>query len=201
MNRMLRLGLLLIVVGVASTGSASGQQANGMGLRFGVGTDINGGLAYGGEVNYTKALGSNAVEMALGVFGGSFDETTEEEINTYFETTDILVVAALANYLLQYSLDSAGPYFVFGAGIGVISVDWEESSPGDTSLGTPLPGGGSKQSADGTSAGTILNFGIGYRFSERVDLRGQIPTIFVFSAPGDATSVVPTFEVTVGFRF
>ena len=68
-------------------------------------------------------------------------------------------------------------------------------------LGTPLPGGGSMQSDDGTSAGVILNFGIGHRFSEQLDVRGQIPTFFVSNAPGDATSVVPTFELTLGYRF
>ncbi|MEE9271536.1 MAG: outer membrane beta-barrel protein [Candidatus Krumholzibacteria bacterium] len=200
MKRLLQFGLLVACLGFVVTQSAYGQQVDGAGLRVGIGTDITGGIAYGGELNYTRALGINAVELSLVVFGGSFDETTVE-FHTYEETTDVLVVAALANYLIQYSMDKPGPYFVVGAGVGAFSIDWEERSATDTSLGTPLPGGGSMQSDDGTSAGVILNFGIGHRFSEQLDVRGQIPTFFVSNAPGDATSVVPTFELTLGYRF
>ena len=183
------------------TQSAYGQQVDGAGLRVGIGTDITGGIAYGGELNYTRALGINAMELSLAVFGGCFDETSEEGNNLYEETTDILVVAALANYLISYSMDKPGPYFVVGAGVGAFSVDWEERSATDTSLGPLLPGGGSMQSDDGTSAGVILNFGIGHRFSEQLDVRGQIPTFFISSAPGEATAVAPTFELTLGYRF
>jgi hypothetical protein len=197
---MLQFGLLVACLGLVVSQPAYGQQADGAGLRVGVGVDISGSPAFGAEINYTRALGINAVELALGVFGGSFEETTEE-FHTYEEKTDVLVVGALANYLFQYSMDKPGPYFVFGAGVGAISVEWEERSATDVSLGTPLPGGGSMQAEDATGAGTILNFGIGHRFSEQLDIRGQIPTFFVFSAPGDATSVVPTVELTLGYRF
>ena len=176
-------------------------KADGVGLRLGVGTDVSGGLAYGVELTYTKGLGGSSFELSLGGFGGRFNETTVEAIHTYEEQTDILVIAVLANYLLLYSPQKSGAYFVAGVGVGAIFVEWEERSLTDTSLGTPLPGGGSMQSEDGSSAGSIVNLGVGFRFSQTFDIRGQVPTFFIFSAPGEASSVVPTFTVSLGFRF
>ncbi|MFQ5510314.1 MAG: outer membrane beta-barrel protein [Candidatus Krumholzibacteriia bacterium] len=201
MKRLMRCGSIVMCLVFAVGGTAYAQLADGVGLRGGIGTDISGGLAFGAEINYTRALGFNGVELSLAFFGGSFDESTNEGIHTYDETTDIFVVGAIANYLFLYSLEKPGPYFVAGVGVGAISVDWEERSLTDTSLGTALPGGGSMQAEDATSGGTIVNFGIGHRFTEQLDVRAQIPTFFVFSAPGEATAVVPTFTATVGYRF
>jgi hypothetical protein len=189
----------MLVIGLAV--SAYAQDPGSVGLRGGIGTDITGGIAYGGEINYTLPLAANAFELGLGIYGGSFDEETEEGIHVYEETTDIFVVAALANYLFRYSMDTPGPYFVAGVGFGGISVEWEERSSTDTSLGTPLPGGGSMQAEDGTSGGVILNLGIGQRITENFDLRAQVPTFFIPGAPGDATNVAPTFTLTAGIRF
>jgi len=178
------------------------EEKNGAGLRLGIGTDITGGIAYGGEINYNLVRPNGAAfEMALMIFGGSFEETTEEAINTYVENTDVFAVAAVGNYLFNYAMEKSGPYFVAGVGVGAFSVDWEESSTTDTSLGTPLPGGGSKQDESGTAGGMILNFGIGGRFSEKFDLRFSVPTFFLFGTPGEAAGVVPTFTLTAGLRF
>lgn len=201
MRQMAQFCLLLACVSITGVGTASAQDSDGLGLRVGVGTDINLGVAFGAEINYTRLLGDNALQLGLAGFGGKFEEDSEEGCCSYHEETTIFVVGALANYLLSYSLARSGPYFVVGVGAGAISVEWEERSPDDTSLGPPLPGGGSMQSEDGTSAGAIVNFGIGQRFSERLDIRAQVPTFFVSSAPGDATAVVPTFTITLGYRF
>jgi hypothetical protein len=201
MLRLKSFGSLLVCLCIIAGGDAYGQPLQGVGVRAGIGTDIHLGIAYGAEVNYTKEINFNALELGLAFFGGSFDEETDEGIHTYNEETTIFVVAALANYLFMYSLEKPGPYFVAGVGVGAISVEWEERSSTDTSLGPLLPGGGSMQSEEGSSAGTIVNFGIGHRFSENLDVRGQVPTLFIPSAPGDATSVVPTFTLTVGYRF
>ena len=108
MKRFARLGLVVVCIAVVFAGTAGGQIADGVGLRAGIGTDITGGIAYGVELNYTRGLGLNAVELAAVFFGGSFEEDSEEGIHTYFEETDIVVVAALANYLFSYSLDKPG---------------------------------------------------------------------------------------------
>ena len=82
-----------------------------------------------------------------------------------------------------------------------INVEWEESSDSDTSLGTPLPGGGSMQSADGTVGGSVLNVGIGNSFSKAFDIRFEVPVIVTFSETGEASTVIPTFIATLGYRF
>jgi hypothetical protein len=170
-------------------------------LRAGIGTDIGGGIAFGGQIGYILFQQMHAWELGLGIFGGSYDETSDNGFNTYNETTDLLVIGALGSYLVRYSLDAPGPYFVLGAGVGVVSVSWEESSDTDTSLGTPLPGGGSMQSEDGSVAGLMLNLGIGHRFNRQFDLRAAVPTFFIGGSDERDGKVIPTFTITAGLNF
>jgi hypothetical protein len=176
------------------------NESGSIGIRAGIGTDINLGLVYGGGINYLINLNQNAVEIGLVVFGGNSEETTED-YNTYTETTDVLVYGVLANYLFGYELKKSAVFGVVGFGFSAISVEWEESSPDDESLGTPLPGGGSKQSEDATAAGSILNLGFGIAFDGGFDIRVEAPIIFIFDAPGNASSIVPTFMATLGYHF
>jgi len=168
-------------------------------IRFGIGTDIEGGLAIGGQIGYILFKDVNAIELGLGVFGGSYEETSNNGYNDYTETTDLLVIGALANYLFLY--EKPGPYFVLGGGVGVVSVSWEETSDTDTSLGTPLPGGGSMQSEDGSAAGLLLNFGIGHRFNHKFDLRASVPTFFIGASDERDGKVIPTITITAGLNF
>jgi hypothetical protein len=193
MNRLLTLFLLLI--GISHNAFAS----EGLGLRVGAGTDITGGIAYGLGINYLTEFDSQPVELGIVLYSGNFEEETEE-FHTYKETTDVFVFGALANFLFRYNPQKPGVYYVAGIGIGAISVDWEEKSATDTSLGTPLANGGSKQSADGSAAGSILNFGIGTTFSGGFDLRLEIPIIISFDSPGESSSVVPTLTLSAGLR-
>ena len=171
-----------------------------IGIRAGIGTDINLGLAYGGGINYLLDLNDNAVEIGIVIFGGHSEETTVE-FNTYNEKTDVLVFGVLSNYLFGYKLKKPGLFGVIGLGFAAISVEWEESSPNDISLGTPLPGGGSKQSVDATGAGSVFNLGFGIAFKGSFDVRVEVPVIFIFDAPGDAAAIVPTFMLTAGYHF
>jgi hypothetical protein len=146
----------------------SGPNKGRFGIRGGVGTDISGGLVFGGSLNYLLPTYSNPFEIGLVVFGGSFEETTEE-FHTYVEKTDILVIGLSGNYLINYNQSSQGLFFLVGTGLAFIDVTWEESSDTDESLGPPLPGGGSIQSDEGSSFGFIFDLGIGYKFSNNVD--------------------------------
>jgi hypothetical protein len=171
------------------------------GIRGGIGTDISGGLVYGGNFNYLFPTVPSPFEVGVVVFGGSFEETTSEEINTYVEKTNILVIGVLGNYLVNYNRFASGVFFLVGSGFGFIDVAWEESSDTDESLGNPLPGGGSVQSDEGSAFGFIFNAGLGYKFSNSGDIRLEIPVFIITSAPSDASSVIPTFTLTIGFRF
>jgi len=185
----------------AGTADAQNEKPGAVGVRLGIGTDITGGIAYGVQLNYTLFQLPNAVEMGLAVFGGNFEEESDNGSNVYNEETKILVVGAMVNYLFRYSRETSGVYFLAGAGAGAISVEWEERSDTDTSLGTPLPGGGSMQSEEGTTGGLILNFGLGYRFTDNFDLRGQIPVFFISGGDERDGKVVPLISVTAGLNF
>lgn len=191
---------VLFVVGLVS---AHAQTAPRVGVRAGIGTDVTGGIAYGLGVNYLLTFESNpnnSLELGVVFFGGSFEETSEE-YHTYVENTDVVVFGVLANYLIGYQPGKAGFFFIAGAGLASIGVEWEERSETDISLGTPLPGGGSMQSADGTSGGSVVNLGVGKTFKGGLDVRLEIPVILAFSSPGEAASVVPTAILTAGIRF
>jgi len=107
----------------------------------------------------------------------------------------------MANYLIGYQLDQPRTFFIVGIGLASVNVEWEERSPDDISLGTPLPGGGSMHSADGSAAGTVFNLGVGQLFKSGFDVRLELPVILAFSAPGEAATVIPTLIVSAGIRF
>jgi hypothetical protein len=174
---------------------------SGVGIRAGVGTDISGGIAYGGGVNYIMSKdGAGAWELGLVAYGGSFTETTTEYF-TYEETTDVFAFGVMINRLLKYAPGERGAFVVLGAGAGAISVSWEEKSTGDITLGTPLPGGGSMQSAEGTGGGLMVNLGVGYAFGGPFDMRLEAPILYNFDAPGNSSSVIPALTLTAGLRF
>ena len=167
------------------------------GIRAGGGTDIDLGLGYGAGFSYI--LPYSSLELTAVYFGHSSEETTEE-FHTYTEKTDLSVFGIMGNYLIGYHHNMKGFYGIVGFGFSAVSVDWEESSPTDISLGTPLPGGGSKQSASGANAGSILNAGFGISFGQ-LNLRAEFPVLIAFAAPGDASAVAPTFIATLGYFF
>lgn len=186
-----------------SASAAQSQTPPKIGIRAGLGTDISGGIAYGGGVNYLISFPSASLELGVILFGGSFEESTEEGIHIYDEKTDVFLFGVMANYLFNYSPNLPGTYFVAGFGLAAVEIEWEESSATDGSLGTPLPGSvsGSMQAEDGSVGGSVFNLGVGRTFTGGLDVRAEIPVILTFSAPGDATSVIPTFTVTAGLRF
>ena len=199
------LALILVMVLSVSTVSIAqvdpSMESAKIGIRAGVGTDISGGLAYGIGGNYLIDLQSNALELGILFFSGSFEEESTEGIHIYKEKTDTFVFGMMANYLINYSPGKPRLFFVAGIGLGSINVEWEERSPTDESLGALLPGGGSIQSEEGSTGGTVFNLGIGRTFKSALDIRVELPVIVTFAPPGGAASVVPTFIITAGYRF
>jgi hypothetical protein len=173
-------------------------QTSRVGLRGGLGTDINLGLGFGLGGNIL--LAGNPVELGAYLFKNHSSETSYEYDNEYNETTDILVFALLSNYLINYVPGKTGSFFTAGAGAGIIMVDWEEKSPDDTSLGEPW-NGGSMQSAEGSAAGFIFSFGWGMAFSETMDFRLEAPIFVITDAPGETSAIAPTFIATLGIGF
>jgi len=192
-------GIVLLVAPLV--GSAASFDSTRIGLRGGLGTDIGGSIAYGIGANYMLDINNSPLELGLLVFGGRFTETTERSIHTYNEVNNLLLFAIMANYLVNYLPEKSSTFFLAGVGLASVSVDWEESSPTDTSLGTPLAGGGSKQSEEGSGGGAVFNIGVGRTFSNALDARLEVPVIVTFSGPEKASSVIPTVMLTLGYRF
>jgi len=197
--RLFTLALICLVM--AGTAVAQEVKPGTIGVRAGIGTDISGGIAYGIQLGYTMNQLPNGLEMGLALFGGKFEEDSNNGFNDYHEETTVFVIGAMVNYLFRWGIEMKGPYFLAGVGVGAVSVEWTESSPTDTSLGPPLPGGGSSQSEEGTTGGLILNFGIGGRFNEKFDLRFQVPTMFIGGGDERDGAVVPMFMLTAGLQF
>ena len=172
-----------------------------IGLRAGLGTDISGGLAIGANGNYQVDLGGIITELGVSLYYANNTANSTNGVNNYTEKTTLFVFGGLANFLFNYFPSTGGLFFVAGAGLAGMNVEWTEESPTDTSLGTLLPGGGSKQSTESFAGGSVLNLGVGYLFGNGFDLRLEVPTILVFGAPGKAANVVPTFTLTAGVRF
>lgn len=193
-KRWLMIGVLLAV---GFSASAEGL-ADGLGFRGGVGADITfSGVAVGAGVN---KLFLDQFEGGLVFYYGSFQETSSNGVNTYLDKTQVIALAAQVNYLYGYNRDRGGFYLLAGVGIAYLGINWEESSPTDTSLGTPLPGGGSKQTFEGSVGGTILALGAGYAIAGGLDVRLEVPIVIAFSSAGGASTIIPLFTLTAGYR-
>ncbi len=190
------VSLILLIV----PSSTFAFETERIGIRGGIGTDINLGMAYGLGANFLLA-GNSPVELGALVFSSHSREETTIGSHEYIESTDILVIGITGNYLIGYMPAKSSTFFVAGSGLGIINVNWEEKSYTDESLGEYLDGGGSKMSSDGTAAGLILNLGVGKSFSEAFDMRFEIPIIIITDTPGDASSIAPTFTLTAGIAF
>jgi hypothetical protein len=191
---------VVIALVLASALSAGAESfSDGLGIRGGIGTDITfGGVAGGAGIN---KLFDRELEIGLVFYYGSFEETDEEAVNTYVDTTKVTAFAALLNYLYGYHRDEGGFFFLAGVGLAYLGVSWEERSDTDPTLGTLLPGGGSKQTFDGSVGGLLTNLGVGYAFAGGVDVRLEVPIVIAFGDTGGASSVIPLFTLTGGYRF
>jgi hypothetical protein len=86
-----------------------------------------------------------------------------------------------------------------GLGLGPIDVDWRTDSPTDTSLGSPLAGGGSFRSEGRILVGSMGNAGIGMRVHRYVDVRAQGLLLIVPSTDArEDMKIVNTLTLTVG---
>ena len=173
-----------------------------IGVRGGLGTDPNLGLAFGGGVNYMlENVGDSPLELGAVLYYSHSSETSNNGFNDYHETTNITVFGMLANYLMGYKFGKPGRFLMAGFGIGVVNLNWEEWSPTDESLGELLPGGGSRHDREGSGAGSVFNLGGGMAFSNGADIRFEVPVIVAFDPPEDASGVAFAFTLTAGMRF
>lgn len=173
-----------------------------LGVHGGVGTDINLGLGLGVKVSAIPFQYRNQpLEIGVEVFYSNTTEITDEGLHSYEENTQLLVIGLLGNLLYRYNKEKPGVFYILGLGVAGVSVEWEEKSETDSSLGTPYGSSGSMQSADGTTGGSILNVGVGYHLGNGFEVRLELPVFVVFTAPGQASAVAPNLTLMAGYRF
>ena len=85
MKKIYILLCLFLLIGTSyaqteSTSDSETDQTGTFGIRAGIGTDINLGIAYGAGFNYR--LKKN-MELGLVFFGGKFSETSDNGFNVY----------------------------------------------------------------------------------------------------------------------
>lgn len=201
MRYAIRSLIALTLLLVASATFAAGGEG-GWGIRGGLGTDIDLGLAVGLGGSYVLPLESQPFSLEFGAdfLYSSTDETTTTRFR-YDETTEMDIFGVRANMLFKYARSRPSWYYIAGVGAAAVSVDWEETSPDDSSLGTPYGNGGSMQSESGSAAGGVINLGVGRNFGRGFDTRLEMPMLVLFSDVGDAATFVPTVLVTATYRF
>ena len=196
------VALLLIV----PTLSQAQSGRSGIGIRASIGTDIELGLGFGAGVNYMWSPSFSGPRFE---FGGDFfyhhSKVTEDEVRGTFtehdvEETQLLLFTVRANGIFNYVPQKGSVFFIAGVGFVVASIEWEE----DETYTSSQPGVSQSPNlneVEGTSAGNVVNLGIGYVFKGGIELRLETPMLFFYSVPGSAASFVPTATFSIGYRF
>ena len=193
----MRLRVLRVVIGVllaVGLAPAAGAQAGGGAIlvRAGVGLDvIDLGLAGGIGAGYRFPVGPGTAEALVDVYYSPYRETYTEGSNTFDYSTTLIIVGVRANWLFNYPRESRGLYEVVGTGFFVGSYSWENYN-----ITTDYTEGN-----DYVASGTILNLGLGYAFSRRVEVRAEVPVLVFFGAYGTASAVAIPITASVLVRF
>ncbi len=180
--------------------NASSPFKGRIGIRGGIGTDTAGGLVGCGSLSYLVPTYPNPLEIGFLVLSASIEKKTDNS-HTYVARTDILASGLYINYLYNYRYSPKGLFLVLGTGLVFVDIMWEKSSDTDTSLGKLLPDGGSTQSDEGGRMGILFQFGLGYKFSNSVNMRLEVPVFYINDPPGDASSIATIFVLSLDVRF
>lgn len=166
--------------------------SGGFGISGHVGTDISGGLGFGGGVFYVliPGGGSSGYEFALDYFFHEYDEQ-ESDVKNY---TDLNIFALRANWLWNYQRGQSGVYFVTGVGFVFATLDYSiEYNPA-------VYGYSLTESYDYSSVGNIINLGVGWTSASGFGLRFETPMLLFYDS-GQSSSFVPTFTLAAQFVF
>ena len=204
MRPILIASVALLLIVPALSHAQSGR--SGVGIRASIGTDIELGLGFGVGVNYMWAPSYSGPRFE---FGGDFfyhhSKVTEDEVRGVFtehdvEETRLLLFTVRANGIFNYVPQRGSVFFIAGVGFVVASIEWEE----DETYTSSQPGvsqSPNHNEVEGTSAGNVVNLGIGYVFKGGIELRLEAPMLFFYSVPGSAASFVPTDTFSIGYGF
>lgn len=181
--------------------SASSAPAQTFAVRGGVGTDIQLGIGFGGGAAYVWNPGQNSPAFEFGAdvyYHNSTDSYTDQRGNVTVsgeDKTTLTVFAVRANTLFNYHPARKSVYFILGFGFVVASLQWEENE------NAPNWNAPYHDEAEGTSAGNIINLGIGVPLASNFDVRLETPLLLFYSAAGKSSTFAPTATIGLTYRF
>jgi len=171
------------------------------GIRAGIGTDVQLGLGIGIGASYAWFPKTTGMGLEIGAdlfYHKSKEEDSDEDYYaTYDEETELTIFAVRANGLFNYYPSEGRAFFIAGFGFLAASVYWEETQKPKDQPGTSRP----YDDAEGTSAGNIVNLGVGYAFKNGLEFRVETPLLYFYNTSGGASSFAPTITATIQYRF
>jgi hypothetical protein len=132
----------------------------------------------------------------LDVFLHESDDHYDESGGTRTEAVELLIIAARFNWLWNYSFEQNSVFFITGVGFVYAGLNWKLINDTGNSPGT----GTLLEDEDYSTAGNLINLGAGWSSSSGVGVRLEAPMLFFYSS-GNASSFVPSFTLSVMFRF
>lgn len=170
-------------------------------VRGGVGTDLNLGFGVGVGAAYIWNAAGSGPSYEFGAdfyYHHSTDSYTDQRGNvtvTGEDKTTLTVFGVRANALFNYNPSRKSVYFIAGVGFVVANLQWEETES------APNWNAPYHDEVDGTSAGTIINIGIGVPLTTKLDVRLETPMLIFFSAAGNSATFAPTATIGLTYRF
>jgi len=173
------------------TGMAHAEDApSEMTLKYGIGTDINLGIALGIGLNLDMKFGDSEIQAGPIFY---YNRWTWEGVdgsasNYYEEQANTMVIGGLINSTLPSNDPTLS--ILYGYGVAFVRYNYQQTSPDDSSIG-PLINGEYVQDDTYTGVGVVTNFGINKRFSDTLELQFEMPVIIT------PTSFAPAFTVSL----
>jgi hypothetical protein len=176
---------------------AMGPSMGAFGLKGHMGTDVTGGLGFGGGALFLLNSGSNAAyEFGVDVFLHEADDHYDESGGTRTEAVELFIIAARFNWLWNYSFEQSSVFFVAGVGFVYAGLNWKLINETGNTPGT----GTLLEDEDYSTAGNLFNLGAGWSSASGFGIRLETPMLFFYSS-GNASSFVPTFTLSLMYRF
>jgi hypothetical protein len=202
----LTAGVLIMMLGCSRDllcqGNAGRPYEGGtFSVRGGVGTDINLGLGFGAGAAYVwNAFGGGTTfELGADVYYHHLTDSYTDQRGSVTvkgeDKTTLIVFGVRANALFNYGPSRRRVYFIAGFGFVVASLRWEETE------NAPNWTAPYRDEVKGTTAGSIVNIGIGIPLLTNLDIRVETPLLILYSSAGKSAAFVPTATIGMTFRF
>ena len=152
------------------------------------------GFAFGVGGGYRFPTGMGTSEVIVDIYWSPpFEEDWTEGSTEGWETNELLIISARANWLFRYTPGMSGFFPVVGAGF-FAGAYWQEGEEWTIGFGPP----GTPYGGDYFASGSVFSVGAAYAFRERFEARFEVPILVFF---GDYAAVAIPFTASVLYKF